>query len=100
MSQITYTQNALQNLGEIADFWRNTPDIGMRAIKEIQTRVKTLKNLPNIGKPCPDDDGKTRLLSVPFGSNGYLVRYLYDQNQDTVFLLAIRNFRQAGFTEN
>ena len=100
MPQITYTQNALRNMGKIADFWRKNPEIGKRAMKEISERVATLENFPNIGKPCPDDDGKTRLLSVPFGSNGYLVRYLYDQNHDTVFLLAIRNFRQAGFTEN
>ncbi len=89
MPQVTYTQNALQNLVEIADFWRKTPDIGKRAIKEIEERVDTLEKFPNIGKPCPDDDGITRLLTVPFGSSGYVVRYLYEQNLDTVFLLGV-----------
>lgn len=100
MPHLTYTPNGLQNLGMIADFWRKTPSVGIRAIKEIQERVKTLSSLPNIGKPSSDDDGKTRLLTVSFGSSGYVVRYLYDEPRDTVFVLAIKNFREAGFSEN
>jgi plasmid stabilization system protein ParE len=99
MPQITYVQNALENLGEIAEFWRENPTIGRRAIQEIRERIKKLKTLPNIGKPSPDDAGKTRLLTVPFGSSGYVVRYCFDPTLDTVFILAVRNFRQAGFIE-
>lgn len=100
MPHLTYTKNALENFVAIAEFWREIPEVGKRAIVEIQEQAKKLKTLPNIGKPCPDDDGATRLLLVRFGSSGYVVRYRYDQPTDTVFVLAVRNFRQAGFTEN
>ena len=100
MSHLSYTYNARQNLGEIAEFWRDVPEVGTRAIKEIKLYAKKLKPLPLLGKPCPDDNGASRLLTVRFGSSGYVIRYRYDQPKDTVFVLAIKKFRQANFNEN
>lgn len=97
MSRIIYTQNAFLNLKTIAAFWREEPKTGKRAIFKIKDTIKRLELLPQIGKPCDDDDGQTRLLSIRFGSSGYVVRYRYEQVNDTVVVLAIKNFRQAGF---
>lgn len=100
MSHLIYTDNARQNFGEIAEFWREAPEVGIRAAQEIKLYAKKLKSLPLIGKPCPDDNGATRLLNVRFGSSGYVIRYRYDQSKDAVFIVAIKNFRQANFHEN
>lgn len=97
MSQVIYTSNAINGLLEIADFWRKTPEVGKRAVGTITEKIKLLEQFPNIGKP--DEDWINRLFAVSFGSGGYVVRYLHDQNQDIVFVLAIRNFRQAWFIQ-
>ena len=51
---------------------------------------------PEIGRPY-DDLGKLRELIIPFGDSGYVALYLFDKNVDSVFVLAFRHQKEAGY---
>lgn len=99
MSQIVIipTASAIQNIEQIRVFYSEIPDVGRRAIETISKSLRRLTTLPNIGKPNPEDDGATRLLSIDFGASGYVVKYRYLEAEQKILILGIRNFRQAGF---
>jgi plasmid stabilization system protein ParE len=91
------TESAIQNIEQIRVFYIGIPDVGRRAIDAISQNLRRLASFPNIGKPNPEDDGATRLLSIEFGASGYVVKYRYLEDEGKILVLGIRNFRQAGF---
>jgi plasmid stabilization system protein ParE len=91
------TESAIKNIEQIRVFYSDIPDVGKRAIEAISKNLRRLTSLPNIGKPNPEDDGATRLLSIDFGASGYVVKYRYLETEQKILILGIRNFRQAGF---
>lgn len=48
-----------------------------------------------LGRPYAGSEN--RELPIPFGSTGYLALYRYDASRDTVYVLAFRHQRQAGY---
>jgi len=56
--------------------------------------VSILEHNPLIGRPLRHD---LRELIVGRGAHGYVGLYRYIHELDTVFLLAIRNHREAGY---
>lgn len=65
-----------------------------KRIGEIIDAVQILQHSPQIGRPVK---GGKRELVIGKASRGYVVLYRYVDEIDTIFVLAIRNQREAGF---
>lgn len=63
-------------------------------IEEILQGISILDHSPLIGRPARDD---MRELVVGRRSRGYVALYRYIAEIDTVFVLAIRSQREAGY---
>ena len=64
-------------------------------IREIIEAIDVLEHNPLIGRPIETDK---RALVSGRRSRGYLALYRYIAEIDTVFVLAIRSQREAGYT--
>ncbi len=71
-------------------------DVGSapQRIAEIVEAVQILGTSPLIGHPVK---GGMRELVIGRGSRGYVALYQYAAQIDTVFLLAVRSQREAGY---
>jgi toxin ParE1/3/4 len=63
-------------------------------LAEILQAVEVLTTSPLIGRPV---EGGMRELVIGHGSRGYVALYRYVTEADTVFLLAVRSQREAGY---
>ena len=68
---------------------------GSRAV--IQDAVLLLERHPLIGPCVPNSNTDRRRLVISHGKTGYVALYRYDRANDTVFILAVRHQREAGF---
>jgi plasmid stabilization system protein ParE len=68
---------------------------GLR-IREIIEALNVLEHNPLIGRPVNNDK---RELVIGRRSHGYVALYRYVAKVDTVFVLAVRSQREAGYTE-
>lgn len=64
-------------------------------IREIIQAIAILDQSPLIGRPVYDDK---RELVIGRRSHGYVALYRYITEIDTVFVLAVRSQREAGYT--
>jgi plasmid stabilization system protein ParE len=65
-------------------------------IREIIEAFNVLETNPLIGRPAP---GEKRELIIGRRSRGYVALYRYVPEIDTVFILAVRSQRQAGYKQ-
>jgi plasmid stabilization system protein ParE len=63
-------------------------------IGEIVQAFDVLESNPLIGRPAAND---LRELVIGRGSRGYVALYRYVETLDTVFVLALRSQREAGY---
>jgi plasmid stabilization system protein ParE len=63
-------------------------------IREIIQAINVLRHNPLIGRPVSAD---TRELVIGRRGRGYVALYRYIEQADTVFVLAIRSQREAGY---
>lgn len=70
------------------------PGNAARRIGEITQAFDVLKSNPLIGRPAPRNK---RELIIGRGSRGYVALYRYVPEIDTVFILAVRSQREAGY---
>ena len=68
---------------------------GLR-IREIIEAINVLEHNPLIGRPLNNDK---RELVIGRRSHGYVALYRYVAKVDTVFVLAVRSQREAGYAE-
>jgi toxin ParE1/3/4 len=68
---------------------------GLR-IREIIEALNVLEHNPLIGHPVSNDK---RELVIGRRSHGYVALYRYVAKIDTVFVLAVRSQREAGYAE-
>lgn len=80
-------------LAHLAEFEVQAPG---RRILEIVAALDVLENNPLIGRPTTDD---MRELVIGRDARGYVALYRYIREIDTVFVLAIRSQREAGYRE-
>jgi len=66
----------------------------MRAGQAIERYLAILETDPDIGRPL-DDLPELRELIIPFGNSGYVA--LYRHEIDTVYVLAFRHQKEAGY---
>ncbi len=79
-------------LAHLAD--HDSADAPLR-IGEIIKAIAVLEQNPLIGRPAYAD---TRELVIGRRSHGYVALYRYIPEIDTVFVLALRSQREAGYT--
>lgn len=63
----------------------------------VQQALQVLQTSPLIGRPI---EGGRRELVIGRGSRGHVALYRYVPEVDTVFLLAIRHQREAGYARD
>lgn len=64
-------------------------------IREIIEAINVLEHNPLIGRPANKDK---RELVIGRHAHGYVALYRYVVEVDTVFVLAVRSQREAGYT--
>jgi plasmid stabilization system protein ParE len=75
---------------------QKSPAASRRAAQAILRQFELLTTQPGIGRPL-EDEPSLRELIVSFGDSGYVALYRYDQQTDTVFVLAFRHQKEAGY---
>jgi plasmid stabilization system protein ParE len=73
------------------------PSNAAMRIGEIITAFNVLHTNPLIGRPTSRE---TRELVIGRGSRGYVALYRYVAEIETVFILAIRSQKEAGYKRN
>lgn len=72
------------------------PLAARRAAEAIDRYFSLLETHPEIGRPEPDEPDLRELL-VPFGDSGYIALYRFVAEEDSVFILAFRHQKEAGY---
>ena len=97
MPRIVVTESAAQALEQCRQFLiEKNPQAAIRAGRKIAHHLSVLENNPEIGRPL-DDIPELRELIIGFGDSGYVGLYRHEINTDTVYLLAFRHQKQAGY---
>ena len=95
MAQLIYSQRALADLERLTDFLLETePVAALDTTELIMEAVRILGNHPLVGRPAEHD---MRELVISRGRTGYVALYSYEDEHDTVLVLAIRHQREAGY---
>ena len=73
---------------------RHEVDDARSRVQDIVAAITVLERNPFIGRPV---DGDRRELVIGRRSRGYIALYRYIAEVDTVFVLAVRGQREAGY---
>ena len=96
MSRIELAPELGEDIDRILDhLGRYGVDDPPSRIREIIQAIDVLEHNPLIGRPV---DGGKRELVIGRRSRGYVALYRYVAEIDTVFVLALRSQREAGYT--
>jgi len=72
------------------------PLAARRASAAIDQQFLLLETHPDIGRPDQHESGLRELL-IPFGDSGYVALYRFVPAEDSVFILAFRHQKEAGY---
>lgn len=72
------------------------PEAARRAGRAIERQFLLLETVPNIGRPVPEMP-ELRELVIAFGDSGYVALYHHEPTDDTVYILAFRHQKEAGY---
>jgi plasmid stabilization system protein ParE len=73
------------------------PQAASRAAQAIDQHFRLLETSPEIGRPDPEAPDLLRELIIPFGDAGYVALYRHEPDDDTVYVLAFRHQKEAGY---
>ena len=97
MPRVIITQGAAQGLERCRRFLlEKNLRAAMRAGQAIERQLALLEMEPEIGRPF-DKLPELRELVIPFGDSGYVALYRFDVKSDSVYVLAFRPQKQAGY---
>lgn len=97
MPRVIITESAAQGLERCRRFLsEKNPRASIRAAQAIESRFELLEREPEIGRPFHDDP-RLRELIIPFGKSGYVALYRFDAETHSVYVLAFRHQKEAGF---
>ena len=97
MPQVIITELAAKGLERCRLFLaRKAPAAAARAGQAIEQQLLLLETTPDIGRPF-DDLPELRELLIPFGDSGYVALYRHDRPSDTLYVLAFRHQKEAGY---
>jgi toxin ParE1/3/4 len=96
MSRIELAPEIAEDFDRILDHLaEHEVDDTASRIRQIIEAISVLEQNPLIGRPVDDD---RRELVIGRQSRGYVALYRYVDAIDTVFVLAIRSQREAGYS--
>ena len=72
------------------------PDAARRAGQVIERQFLLLETAPDIGRPDPEIP-ELRELVIAFGDSGFVALYRHEPADDTVYVLAFRHQKEAGY---
>ena len=99
MPQVIVTEGAGRGLERCRRFLATKNQAAAkRAGQTIERQFARLETDPDIGRPLPDLP-ELRELIIGFGDSGYVALYRYDPVGDTVYVLAFRHQKEAGYVE-
>ena len=97
MPRVVITEGAVQGLERCRLFLaEKNPQAAVRAGQAIVQQFALLETEPEIGRPF-DDSPELRELIVPFGDSGYVALYHHEVKSDSVYVLAFRHQKEAGY---
>lgn len=97
MSRLIITERAAQGLERCRQFLDEKNFHAMkRAAFAIEHGLIGLEIEPEIGRLF-DELPELRELLIPFGDSGYVALYRYEIASDTVYVLAFRHQKEAGY---
>ncbi len=97
MSRVIFTEGALPGLERCRKFLEDKNPLAMkRAAQIIEQQFTLLETKPEIGRPIGDSP-LFRELIIPFGDSGYAAIYRFDEDTDSVYVLAFRHQKEAGY---
>ncbi|MFP3709744.1 type II toxin-antitoxin system RelE/ParE family toxin [Paraburkholderia sp. SIMBA_009] len=97
MSRIVVTEGAALGLERCRKFLaEKAPEAAKRAGQTIEQHLSVLERSPDIGRPL-DESPELRELIIPFGDSGYVALYRRERDENTVYVLAFRHQREAGY---
>ena len=89
MAEVVYARHAFADLERLADFLlKDAPQAAVTAIDVIGDGIGILERHPFVARAC---EAGLRELVISYGNSGYVALYSYEQKQDLVLVLAIRN---------
>ena len=86
MPEVKWTKFALDDLERLFDFLKGKdPRAAQKAARKIKNAADNLRAYPLMGKPMEDDTGRLE-LSASFGKNGYVLRYMLDDDGSVIII--------------
>lgn len=97
MPRIIITEGAAQGLERCRLFLAEKNSLAAaRAARAIAQQFEILAIEPELGRPW-EELPKLRELLIPFGDSGYVVLYRYEPDDNTLYILAFRHQKEAGY---
>jgi plasmid stabilization system protein ParE len=97
MPRLIVTEGATIGLERCRKFLKEKNPLAMaRAAQVIAQHLSLLESEPKMGRPF-NDIPALRELIIPFGDAGYVALSRYDENADSVYVLAFRHQKEAGY---
>jgi len=95
--RVVITGGAARGLARCRDFLESkNPRAAARAGQLIELQFALLETSPDIGRPVPESPAFRELL-ISFGDSGYVALYRHEAAMDTVYIVAFRHQKQAGY---
>lgn len=97
MPQVIVTEGAAQGFERCRRFLAaKDPEAAKRAGQAIERQFLLLETAPDIGRPFPEMP-ELREVVIAFGDSGYVALYRQEMAADTVYILAFRHQKEAGY---
>ncbi len=97
MPRVIVTEGAAQGLERCRLLLaEKNPQAAMRAGLAIEHQFALLETEPEMGRPL-NDLPELRELIIPFGDSGYVALYRHEVKSDSVYVLAFRHQKEAGY---
>lgn len=97
MPRVIVTEGAALGLEHCRQFVATKNPLAVkRAGQIIERQFALLETTPDIGRPLPELP-ELRELIINFGDSGYVVLCRHEPADDTVYVLAFRHQKEAGY---
>lgn len=95
MPRLILTSEAIDDLKRVQDFLATkSVEAAARAKAVIVDHLEKVQRFPTIYRPLPAQQ-EQREIVIAFGSYGYVLRYLFDEEADTVTVLRVWHQRES-----
>lgn len=96
MPHLIVTPFAVDDIQRCRRFLSDKSPAAVRhALKSIRDGLNMLKDMPEAGRPSRLPG--YRELIIDYGDSGYIARYIYRPQTETIYVVAIWHQREAGY---